>query len=48
MTSCAAALGVDPTIFWEYQLAQARRSFSVRAVGEHEAFANLQRWLKLQ
>jgi hypothetical protein len=48
MTSCAAALGVDPTIFWEYQLAQARRSFSVRAVGEDEAFANLQRWLKLQ
>jgi hypothetical protein len=46
MESCAGALGVDPTIFWEYQLAQVRRGFDLREVGEDEAFANLQRWLK--
>ena len=46
MESCARALGVEPTIFWEYQLAQARRGFDLRAVDEDVAFANLQRWLK--
>ena len=45
MESCATTLGVEPTIFWEYQLAQARRGFDLREVGEDEAFANLQRWL---
>ncbi len=46
MESCASALGVDPAIFWEYQLAQVRRGFDLREVGEDEAFANLQRWLR--
>ena len=46
MESCARALGVEPTIFWEYQLAQARRGFDLREVDEDVAFANLQRWLK--
>ncbi len=46
MESCANALGVEPTIFWEYQLAQVRRAFDLREVGEDEAFANLQRWRK--
>jgi hypothetical protein len=48
MESCAAALDVDPTIFWEYQLAQVRRSFDARTAGEDVAYANLKRWLKLQ
>ena len=48
MEACAAALGVEPTIFWEYQLAQARRSFDVRTVGAEEALANLRRWLDAQ
>ena len=46
MRACANALNVDPAIFWEYQLAEARRAFDIRAVGEDEAFANLQRWLR--
>lgn len=48
MEACAAALGLEPTIFWEYQLAQVRRSFDVRAVGAEEAFENLRRWLDTQ
>jgi hypothetical protein len=47
MEACASALGLDPTIFWEYRLAQVRRGFDLREVGEDEAFANLQRWLKI-
>ena len=46
MESCASVLGVEPTIFWEYQLAQVRRGFDLREVGEDEAFDNLQRWLR--
>ena len=46
MESCAQQLGVDPSIFWEYQLAQAQRSFDPKEVGEDEAFANLQKWLR--
>ena len=48
MEACASRLGVEPTIFWEYQLAQVRRSFDQREVGDYEAFANLQRWKKLR
>jgi hypothetical protein len=44
MESCASALGVEPNIFWEYELAQVRRAFDLREVGVEEAFANLQRW----
>jgi hypothetical protein len=47
MEACAKRLGVEPTIFWEYQLAHVRRAFDQREVGEDEAFANLQRWKKL-
>jgi hypothetical protein len=46
METCAATLGVDPSVFWEYELAQARRAFDSREVGEDEAFANLRRWQK--
>jgi hypothetical protein len=46
MEACASALGIEPTIFWEYRLAQVRRGFDLREVGEEEAFANLQRWLR--
>ena len=45
MERVAELLEVEPTIFWEYELAQARRSLDPRVVGEDEAFANLQRWL---
>jgi hypothetical protein len=45
MERVAALLDVEPTVFWEYELAQVRRSFDPRVVGEDEAFANLQRWL---
>jgi transcriptional regulator with XRE-family HTH domain len=48
MESCATALEVEPTIFWEYQLAQARDAFDPRKVGADEAFANLQRWLQMR
>jgi len=46
MQSVASALGVDPDVFWEYQLAQAQRSFNPSEVGEDVAFANLQAWLE--
>lgn len=45
METVAEALGVEPTVFWEYQLAQVQRSFDPKEVGEDEAFANLQKWL---
>lgn len=45
MEMVAEVLGVDPNIFWEYQLAQAQRAFDPKEVGEDEAFANLQKWL---
>ena len=46
MEKVAEVLGVEPTVFWEYQLAQAQRMLDPREVGEDEAFANLQKWLK--
>jgi hypothetical protein len=46
MRSVASALGVDPDVFWEYQLAQVLRSFNPAEVGEEVAFANLQAWLE--
>lgn len=46
MESCASALGVEPTIFWEYQLAQVRNGFDLGSVSADVAFANLQRWLR--
>ena len=45
MQSVASALGVDPDVFWEHQLARARRSFDPSEVGEEAAYANLQAWL---
>ena len=45
MESVAATLDVEPLVFWEYELARARRSFDLRYVGDDEAFANLQKWL---
>lgn len=46
MRACAKTLRADPSIFWEYQLADVRRAFDIREVGEDEAYANLQRWLR--
>lgn len=46
MEVVSAALEVDPSIFWEYQLALAQRSFDPKEVGEDEAYANLQKWLR--
>jgi hypothetical protein len=48
MEACATRLGVEPTMFWEYQLAEVRRAFDLREVGDDEAFANLQRWKRLR
>jgi hypothetical protein len=45
MESVATRLEVEPTIFWEYELARAKQAFDVRQVGDDEAFANLQKWL---
>jgi hypothetical protein len=45
MELVAASLEVEPTTFWEYELARARRSFDLRHVGDDEAYANLQKWL---
>jgi hypothetical protein len=47
MEACAGTLGVEPAIFWEYQLAQVRRAFDQREVGDDVAFANLRRWQEL-
>lgn len=46
MEAVALALDVEPDTFWEYQLAQAMRAFDPSEVGEEEAFANLQVWVK--
>lgn len=46
MEAVAAALEVEPTTFYEYLLWQAQRSFDPAEVGEDEAFANLQAWIK--
>jgi len=44
MEACAAALGVEPTVFPEYQLWEAQRQFDPREVGSDAAMANLERW----
>lgn len=48
MEACAAALGVDPTVFLEYRVWQAKRQFDPREVGMAEAIANLDAWAKLK
>jgi hypothetical protein len=45
MESVAAYLGVDPSIFPEYQLWLAQRAFDPKEVGEDEAYANLSKWV---
>jgi hypothetical protein len=45
MVRSAEQLGVEPTVFWEYQLWLAQRALDPTKVGEEEAFANLQKWL---
>jgi hypothetical protein len=47
MEEVAAALDVEPSVFWEWSLAQAQHAFDPQHVGEDEAFANLQAWLKV-
>lgn len=46
MEQVAKALGVDPSIFWEYNLWEAQRAFDPREVGEDTALANLEAWLR--
>ena len=46
MERVAELLDVEPTVFWEYELAQAQRVFDPRQVGEDQAYANLQKWLR--
>jgi transcriptional regulator with XRE-family HTH domain len=48
MERVAERLDVEPTVFWEYELARAKRALDPRLVGEEEAYANLQRWLGRQ
>jgi hypothetical protein len=48
MEESAAALGVQPDIFWEYQLWQVQRAFDPSEVGDEEAYTNLQTWLTAQ
>lgn len=44
MESVAKALGVDASIFWEYQLYEAQQAFDPKVVGEDAALANLTAW----
>lgn len=46
MEGVAQALGVSPSIFWEYNLWEAQRSFDPREVGEDTALANLEKWVE--
>lgn len=48
MEAVADALGVEPTVFVEYELWQARRQFDPREVGAEEALRNLERWAAIQ
>ena len=45
MEAVAEALGVEPTIFYEYQLWLVQRSFDPAEVGEDAAYANLLSWM---
>lgn len=45
MEAVAEKLGVDPSIFPEYQLYLVQREFDPREVGEEQAMKNLQFWL---
>jgi lambda repressor-like predicted transcriptional regulator len=44
MEAVASSLGVDPSIFWEYQLYEAQKQFDPKVVGDEAALANLQAW----
>lgn len=44
MESAAQALGVEPTVFWEYELWLVQRAFDPREVGEDQAYENLLAW----
>jgi hypothetical protein len=46
MEAVASQLGVEPSLFWEYQLWQAQRAFDPREVGDDVAYQNLQEWMK--
>lgn len=48
MEEVAKALGVDPSIFWEYELHQAQQAFDPKVVGEDAALANLDAWRNAQ
>lgn len=46
MQACAAALGVEPTVFLEYRIWDAKRQFDPREVGMEQALKNLNAWAK--
>lgn len=46
MEEVASALDMEPGDFIEYRLWLAQRAFDPAEVGEDEAFANLQAWIK--
>jgi hypothetical protein len=48
MESCARALSVEPSVFIEYRLALARRSFDPGDVGEAAALSALEKWEQVQ
>lgn len=48
MEAVAEHLGVEPSIFPEYQLWLAQRGFDPKEVGEDAAYANLTRWAEAQ
>jgi hypothetical protein len=48
MEDVAAALGVDPALFYEYQLWQAQRAFDPKEVGADAAYSNLRKWVESQ
>jgi hypothetical protein len=44
MEAAAAALDVDPQIFWEYQLWEVQQQLDPKVVGDEQAAANLALW----
>lgn len=48
MEEAAAALGIEPTTFIEYQIWQAQSQFDPREVGVEDALKNLEAWAVFQ
>jgi len=46
MEACAKALDLEPTVFLEYRVWDAKRQFDPREVGMAQALKNLEAWSK--